>query len=256
MSDKQGTLQELLVASFNYQTDNLYTAIPCIVIAVREAGDTALVDIQPTVNQRLVDGTVSERAPVLGVPVSFPISSDAGVIFPIKVGTTGTAIFSMRSIESWKAGNGRPRSPTVQSKFDKSDAIFFPGIQPPGVTIASPTKHVWPHSNGDVVVFNNVGSGTENEVRLKASGEVVINTNQNVSVNCNNASITAQGEVAIDCSNFDLTADTATFAIGNTTWQGTFTGNGASFTFNGLEYNTHYHTNVSPGSGNSGGPVS
>lgn len=254
MSNRQSSLQELLIAAFESQMNNVYTAIPCIVVAVRDDGNTALVDIKPTVNQRFVDGTVSERAVVLGVPVSFPVSGTAGVLFPIKVGTTGTAIFSMRSTETWKSGNGRPVTPNNQGKFDKSDALFFPGIQPPGMSVADPAKHIWPHSNNDVVVFNNLGSATENEIRLTASGDVNISTSQNVNVVCNNANIQANNGVTMSCSHFDLTASTATFAIADTDWIGDFGGVG-TFTFNGIEFDTHQHIDVQAGTDISGGPI-
>lgn len=260
MSNREGNLQELLVASFESQMANVYTSIPCIVVAVRDDGDTALVDIKPTVNQRFVDGTVSERGVILGVPVGHFVTESSGVLLPIKVGTTGLAVFSMRSMETWKSGNGRPVTPNNQGKFDKSDASFFPGIQPPGISVANPSKHVWSHSNNDVVVFNNLGSATENEVRLTASGDVNISTAQNVNVVCNNANIQANNEIAINCSNFDVTADTATFAIGSTNWVGNITQSGnysitGKLTFNGIDADTHRHTNVDPGTGTSGGPI-
>lgn len=260
MSNRDASLQELLESAFQSQMNNIHTAIPCIVIAVRDSGNGAMVDIQPTVNQKFKDNTVKERPPILGVPVSFPVSSTAGVLFPIKVGTTGTAIFSMRGLDIWKNSNGKPSTPSNASKFDKSDALFFPGIQPPGMSLANPSKHTWPHSTDDVVVFNNVGSGTENEVRLQPSGNIVINTNQDVEVNCNNASITAQANVTINCASLDVTADTATFAITNTTWVGNISHSGnytltGTATFNGIVFDTHKHTNVQPGIGTSGGPT-
>lgn len=253
MSNREASLQELLGSAFQSQMNNIHTAIPCIVVAVRQNGDTAMVDIQPTVNQKFKDGTTRERPVILGVPVSFPVSSTAGVLFPIKTGTTGTAIFSMRGLEVWKNGQGTPSAPNNASKFDKSDALFYPGIQPPGVSVANPSKHVWPHSNNDVVVFNNLGSGTENEYRLKANGDVDISTNQNVNVICQNATVTAQSNIDMTCETFSLDATTinmsatsASISITNTTWtgnisqSGNYTGTGTQ-TFNGVIFSTHDH---------------
>lgn len=254
MSSRQASMQELLVASFESQMANVYTSIPCIVVAVRDGGDTALVDIKPTINQRFVDGTIKERSVILGVPVGHLVTESSGVLLPIKVGTTGLAVFSMRSMETWKSGEGRPVTPNNQAKFDKSDASFFPGIQPPGMSVANPSKHIWSHSNNDVVVFNNLGTDTENEIRLTASGDVNISTAQNVNVICNNASIQANNEVAINCSNLDVTATTATFSIGTTTWVGDYSGTG-TFTFNGIVADTHRHSGVTAGNDNSGGPI-
>src|ERR1043165_4620453 len=104
-------IQSTMMSAFDSQINNLYTSIPCIVVAVRDGLNGQMVDIQPTINQKQQDGTVAERPVVAGVPVSFPVSSTAGFTFPIKVGSTGIAIFSMRNMDGWKAGNGRPSSP-------------------------------------------------------------------------------------------------------------------------------------------------
>ncbi len=197
MSDREGSLQEVLVAAFQNQMSNVNTAIPCIVVAVRDSLNGAMVDIQPTVNQRFKDGEVKERPVVLGVPVAFPVSSTAGLTFPIKVGSTGIAIFSMRNLDAWKNSSGRPTTPLNYAKFDKGDAMFIPGIQPPGESVNNPSKRTWPHSTEDVVLVNNIGTANECEVRLKPSGDVVINTLQNVEVKCNNATVTATASISL-----------------------------------------------------------
>lgn len=256
-------LESVLGSAFWSEMNNIYTAIPCVVIAVREGGDGALVDIQPTINQKFVDGTVSQRTPILGVPVSFPMSSSAGVMFPIKVGTTGLAIFSMRNLESWKASNGASVNPLNRAKFDKSDAIFFPGIQPPNINITRPRFHKFSHSNEDLVLFNNIGTEQENEVRLKSDGDIVLNTDQSVTINakqdvninCENMSVVANSSIELQTQDFKLSSSEADFTIGTTGWQGSINGVGGTFTYNGVEYNTHVHTGVDPGNGTSGPPV-
>ena len=209
MSDRSGSLQEVLVAAFQNQMSNVNTAIPCIVVAVRDSLNGAMVDIQPTVNQRFKDGEVKERPVILGIPVSFPVSSTAGLTFPIKVGSTGIAVFSMRNLDAWKNSSGRPTTPLNFAKFDKGDAMFIPGIQPPGESVNNPSKRTWPHSTEDVVLVNNIGTANECEVRLKASGDIVINTNQNVEVNCKNANVTAQENVDVICQNVTVDCDIA-----------------------------------------------
>lgn len=269
MSDREGSLQEVLVAAFQNQMSNVNTAIPCIVVAIRDSLNGSMVDIQPTVNQRFKDGKVKERPVVLGIPVSFPVSSTAGLTFPIKVGTTGIAIFSMRNLDAWKNGSGRPTTPLNFAKFDKGDAMFIPGIQPPGVNVNNPNKRTWTHSTEDTVLVNNIGTGQECEVRLKASGDIVINTNQNVEVNCNNATVIAQADIDMTCQNFSIDASdsfsvsaaTASITIGNTAWVGNIdhTGNytlSGTATFNGIVWDTHKHIGVNPGVGTSGGPTS
>lgn len=227
---RSGTFEEAVFAAIENYMGNVYTAIPCRVIAVRTSQSGAMVDIQPTINQRFRDGSTSPRSPILGVPVSFPVSSNAGVIFPVGIGTTGLAVFSMRSMDSWKGGDGGNSTPTNFAKFDKSDAVFFPGIQPPREFVGIPSKHAFGRNLADVVVFNNLGSGQENEIRLAPNGNVAINTNQDVNINC---------------ANFNVNASGANFNIGNTSWSGDYSGSG-TFTFNGVVFETHVHGTSPP----------
>lgn len=252
-------IQDTINSAFDYKMESVNTAIPCIVIGVRDNGSTQLVDIQPTINQKALDGTVKERPPIYGVPISFPISSKAGMTFPIEVGTTGTAIFSMRDIAAWKAGNGRPGTPQTQGKMSASDAMFYPGIQPPGTAVNDPAKHVLTHSTSDTVMFANLG-GTEAEVRIKADGSIEINTsNKPVTINCNIATVNASDSINLNSPQMTVDVN-ETLWIGNITYQGnlTQTGNYTATgvqTFNGIVFSTHKHNGVQTGTGTSGTPV-
>jgi len=253
------SLQEFANAAFDYQTNNLYTAMPGIVVTVRDNFNQLSVDVQPSVNIKNKDGTTKERPAVLNVPVQMPSSSTAALTFPVNVGDPVLLVYSMRSVDNWKRGEGRPATPNDNRKFDKRDCIAIPGIWPFGQSINNPSVRVWTHSTGDLVISNNIG-GTENEVRLHQGGNITINTNQDVAVNCNNATITAQADITLDCTNLDVTATTATFQIANTTWLGNISHTGnytliGTGTFNGIAFDTHKHTNVQPGIGVSGGPT-
>lgn len=243
-------IQSTMMSAFDSQMNNIYTILPCIVVAVRDGLNGQMVDIQPTINQKQQDGTVAERPIIAGVPVSFQVSKKAGFTFPIEVGDTGTAMFSMRNMDGWKAGNGRPASPMNFSKMDKSDAIFLPGIQPPGVAVNNPAKHVLTHDTKDTVMFGNLG-GAEAEVRIKVDGSVEINTsNQPVVINCSDATVNASNSI-------NLNAPTMTVDVANTLWigdvvqQGNWTQTG-TYILNTININLHKHTGVTTGAGTSG----
>ena len=243
-------VQELLGAGFDNKINNMYTSLPCIVIAVRDGLNGQMVDIQPTINQKFKDGTVKERPQVLGVPVSFPVSSTAGFTFPIKVGSTGIAIFSMRNMDGWKAGNGRPASPMNFAKMDKGDAMFIPGIQPPGSAVNNPAKHILTHDPSDAVLFQNLG-GVESEVRLKADGSIEINTsNQPVVINCSDATVNASGSIELNAQTMTVDCP-STLWIGDVAQQGNWTQTG-TYVLNTININLHKHTGVTTGSGTSG----
>ena len=255
----ESIIQDVLTASFESQMSNIHTAIPCIVVAVRDGLNGQMVDIQPTINQKFQDGGVKERPVILGVPIAFPVSKTAGFTFPIASGDTGIAIFSMRNMDSWKSGNGRPSTPANFAKMDKGDAMFIPGIQPPGMAVNNPAKHVLTHDTKDTVVFSNLGAA-ECEVRLKADGSIEINTsNQPVVINCSDATINASTSVNINTPSMVVDADVTTW-IGNINLQGNlvqignYTITGVA-TFNGIPFSTHKHLGVQTGSGTSGGPT-
>ena len=247
---RESSLQELVVASFDAQIANQYTSIPCIVVSVDGPN---MVSIQPTINNKSRDGTVVERPPILGVPVGFPVSSTAGMTFPIKVGDTGLAVFSMRNLDGWKAGNGRPSSPQNFAVMDKGDAMFYPGLQPPGSSINSPGKHVLAHNTADTVMFSNIG-GNEAEVRIKADGSIEINTSQQpVTINCSEAIVNASTSIQLTSPAMIVDCENMTF-VGNITHQGDYTQVG-TYTLNSININLHKHIGVTSGNGTSGTPV-
>lgn len=247
MANQVPSLQETLVAAFQSQMQNVWTAIPCIVVAVRDNLNTQMVDIQPAINQKMKDGTTRERPVILGVPVSFPVSKTAGFTFPISVGDTGLAVFSMRNMDAWKSGNGRPAAPMNFAKMDKGDAIFIPGVQPMSVAVNNPTKRIWDHSTADAVLVNNIGIANEAELRIKPDGSILIRTSGAVSVECDTADVLANTSALI-------TTPTLTVNAGQTNWTGNGTVTG-TWTFNGIPVDTHKHIGVTPGSGTSGTPV-
>lgn len=238
-SEAVAAIQNTIVSAFDSQMQNLYTILPCIVVAVRDDLNGQVVDIQPTINQKMQDGTVAERPTIGNVPVSFQVSKKAGFTFPIEVGDTGTALFSMRNMDGWKAGNGRPSSPMNFAKMDKGDAIFLPGIQPPGIAVNNPAKHILTHNTKDTVMFGNLG-GAEAEVRIKVDGSVEINTsNQPVVINCSDATVNASNSINLNAVNLTVDATNSTW-IGPINHTGNYTGVGVQ-TFNGIIFGTHDH---------------
>lgn len=243
-------LQDLIISAIESENNNKYTCIPCIVVAVRDDLNTQMVDIQPSVNQLFKDGTVKERPVIQGVPVSFQVSKTAGFTFPINVGDTGTAIFSMRSIEAWKGGNGRPSAPPNFSKMDKSDAIFIPGIQPSGNAVNNPAKHVLTHSTKDTVIFGNIG-GAEAELRIRADGSIGITTS-NMPIIVEGSDVTINAASSINLNTPQLTVDAGTTLwLGPIVHQGDYTQTG-TYVLNTININLHKHTGVTPGNGTSG----
>lgn len=247
MSDVSSALQELLNSAISSEMNNMYTAIPCVVVNVRESLAGQMVDIQPTLNQKMKDGTIAERPPILGVPVIFPASRLAALTFPINKGDTGLAVFSMRNLDGWKSGTGLPTTPLNQAKFDKGDAIFIPGLQTPSQAVNNPQKRVWQHSTQDTVLATNIGTATEVEIRLKNNGNVIINSRGKVEINCDTAEVVADTQASLFTPLLNIQA-TQTVWSGNITLNGNLTTTGV-MSYNGVNFATHVHGN-SPGPSN------
>lgn len=237
-------MQDVLTAAFQSQMNNVHTAIPCIVVQVQGPDRVA---IQPSINQKMKDGGTKERPVVVNVPICFPVSKSAGMTFPIKPGDTGIAIFSMRSIEAWKNSDGYPSTPLNYAKMDKQDAMFVPGLQTTNVSVNSPSKHIWDHSVEDTVMFSGLGTSYEAEVRIKPNGNVLIRTNKDLSIECDNASVIANTSASITTPLLSINAEQTDW-IGNVTHVGIFT-------FNGIPFASHKHIGVQTGNGTSGTPV-
>lgn len=252
------SLQELITSSFEHQMAGINTCIPGIIVSVDDL-DSLSVSVQPTVNMKFKDGQVQEYPTITNVPLLMPSSSTSAVTFPVNVGDPVLIIFSMRGVDNFKAGNGRPAAPTDFRKFDLSDAFAIPAPWPKSKSINNPSKHVWDHSPKDMVMVHNLGGGSECEFRLKADGNIQIRTNQDVEVL--GKSITVNATEGINLNSPTMTVD-----IDNTTWigainlqgnlvqVGNYTMTGIA-TFNGIVFNTHRHLGVTTGSGTSGGPT-
>lgn len=262
----ESSLEENLKGAIQQELNNVYTVIPGIVIAVRNNLNTQEVDVQPTINQKMSDGTVKERTQILGVPVQFPSSKTSSLTFPINVGDPVSLHFSMRSLEAWKGSNGRPTTPVNKGKFDKSDCFAVPGLFPSGEAINNPSKHTWPHNTKDTVLVHNLGTGNEVEIRMQPNGDILVRTRQDVIVECENASVTANSNVDVTCADATVIASgnlaldsssgswtsnsldifSSTINIfGDISHSGAYVQSGI-FTLNGTVVNTHTHQNQVP----------
>lgn len=226
-------LQELIESSFDKNTEGLFTAIPGIVVRVRDNFENLYVDVQPSINDNKRDGSTTERPVVLNIPVQMPSSSKAALTLPIAAGDPVLLVYSMRGTDVWKRSDGYPQTPSDFRKFDKRDCFAIPGVWPIPRSVNNPAKHSWDHNPQDVVLVNNLGASNEVEVRLKQDGNVLIRTRNNISVECDNAEVIANTSASITTP--DLTIDAA-----NCLWTGNVTHVG-TFTFNGVNFSTHRH---------------
>lgn len=225
--------EEFLRAGVWKELNKLNTVIPAIVVNVQNDFKEQIVDIQPTINIILQDGsTISERSVIMGVPVVQFSSGKSALTMPIEKGDKLLCLFSMRALEVWQESNGKPTTPNNFSKFHEKDAIAIPGLYPRKEAINNPRKRTLPHSTKDMVLAANIGTSEEAEIRIKPSGKIEIN--------CKEAVINAETSV-------NITSPTSTFN-GDVVINGNMDQTG-TFTLDGINVNNHTH----PQANDSGG---
>ncbi len=169
--------------------EDVWTAIRCTVIKVTNAEENR-VDVQPSINQLFKDDTTIPYSTIFNVPIVFPCTKRSALSFPIAVGDSVLCVFSQRGLDSFKASNGYPTTPTDLRKFSSRDAIAIPGLLPFNKSINKDSNRSLPHSLDDVVLAHNLGTSNECEYRLKASGDVSVKA-KNFTLEAETATITA-----------------------------------------------------------------
>ena len=183
-------LESLLNSMFEYKSREMYTALPAVVVSVHNNLSTLTIDAQPAVNVREPDSeNVIPRPVIQNIPVQMPSSSTSAFTYPVNVGDSVLLVFCMDGIDSWKRGDGRSSTPSDYRHHSIRDCFAITGIHTMSGSVNNPSKRVWAHNTKDAVITHNIGRGNETEVRLLASGGVVINTNQSATINCKEANI-------------------------------------------------------------------
>lgn len=250
----EALLSDYIQTQFQVNIADMYTALPCIVTNVVGNFENQRVDVQPSINTLYKDGTSEEHTQILGVPVLLPGSSSSLVSFPVNVGDTVMCVFSQRSMDNFKIGNGQPTVPNDYRKFSDQDAVAIPGLFSFSKSVNRPAIRKYPHNpKTDLVIAHNIASGTEVMIHMKQNGDLVINTEATVTVNCKTGQMNATESYTITTPTLNIDATTTNWT-GNIIHTGNYTMTGQA-KFNGILFDTHKHIGVTPGSGTSGTPT-
>lgn len=257
---QDNSFDEIQKLAFMHFSQQMFICLPCVVVSVQDLGQQRIT-VQPSINFKYKDGKEEEQAVIMNVPVVFPASRTSSLTFPINVNDTVLCVFSQRGLDVFKSGSGYPATPLDYRRFSNRDAIAIPGIFPFAKAVNNPAKHNLAHSLNDMVMVHNIGTSGECEVRLKESGDIQINTpNHKVIVNCTDAEVNATSSATVTTETITLNASTMTVNVGDTNWNGNIvlTGNltqSGTYVLDGITFNGHKHTDVTPGIGISGGPT-
>lgn len=249
-----GLLNEYLKSEFEYSMAEMWFACPGVVVGVSGDLSDLRVNVKPAINELYADGTNEEHLDILSVPVIMPGGANTLISFPINPGDTVMLVFSQRSMDNFKIGNGQPTQPNDARKFQAEDAVAIPGLFPFAKSANRPSIRKYPHNpRTDLVVAHNIASGTEVMIQFKQSGDMIVNTEQGVTVNCKTGVVNATESYTLNTPKLNINATATTWA-GNITHTGNYTQTGTS-TFNGIVFATHKHLGVTTGSGTSGVPT-
>jgi hypothetical protein len=183
---------------------NIHTAMPGEVVSFDPLTQTATV--QPEL-QRLLEGADAPESisPIEDVPVAMPGGGNFWINLDIQPGDTGIIIWSERSIANWLNQGGQV-DPDDSRKFDLSDAMFIPGINPlPGVLVP-------PLETGSLILRNKTGTVkitmTDTDVTIEniyGKIELTSSTLKLSNTSGGTVEIKSSGQVAVNGTN--LTVD-------------------------------------------------
>ncbi len=209
MSAEYG-LSEFIQDGVEFATKQMNTAIPGVVVTVRQSLHQMTVDVQPTVSFVTDDDEAVDRPVVLNVPIHFPTSKKSGMTFPVEPGDPVLLVYSMRNMDSWKRGQGAESAiPTDKRKFDRRDCVAIPGVMPFSQSPNDPAKHTHDHDSKDTVMYSNLGDGNEVEVRLKPDGNLIIHAPVKVTVYTKDAEVNADNSTTVNTQTATVNADTS-----------------------------------------------
>src|SRR5690606_35212297 len=200
------TLEGVIRQYITNAQNGMFTSMPARVENVVNMGEQR-VDVQLLVDRVTPDNGVLAHPPILSVPLIFPGSMSSQFSFPVRRGDIVLCVFSQRSIDRFKLGANDRHRPIDFRKYSRNDAMAIPGLFSFPSAVNNPDKRTLDHDTNDTVMVHNIGTGSECEVRLKASGDVIINSPGLVQVNCTTAEINASESVTIDTPQTTVTGD-------------------------------------------------
>jgi len=250
----EGLLRQYITNTIN----GMFTAMPCKIVNVTML-DQQRLDVKPLIERVTPDNDILEHPVILNVPLIFPGSRSSQFSFPVRVGDTVLCIFSQRSLDRFKLGAVESHRPIDFRKYSRNDAMAIPGLFPFDIAVNNPSKHSLSHDINDTVMVHNIGTEAECEVRLKSSGDIVINAPGNkVEVNCQTSVINAEDSATVNTTTSTVnasdssTVNTSTASI-NASSSTTIDSPNTTVTGNMLVQGTFTYTSGMVGSGSAGG---
>lgn len=210
-------VQEALRLAINGALNNVWTALPGVVVSVNLEAQT--VAVQPTVQGTITDkeGNVSDiNLPVLpDVPIVWPRAGGFALTFPVKPEDEVLVVFASRCIDAWwQEGTVSPAMEARTHDLSDGFAILAPTSQP---------KRLVNVSAENVQLRNEAGSSV---IEIDAAGNIALRTDGTLRITA--------GQIVVE---------------------GPVTQSGGSVVLDdGVDHVGHVHGGVTTGSGTTSGP--
>lgn len=238
---------DVIKTELHNHNDSSRTNFPAVVTGVNNTNPPS-VTVQILNPRYTDDGENMDELHILNVPIAQIRTHQSMILFPVNVGDEGMCLVADNSLDNFKiASNSSPTRVNNNRMKDAMDAVFYPGLAPPGAIAQQLQGLKLPRDANDLTIIHNTGTGAETNITLKADGNVEINSQFTVRVNAKDIELNADNSVSINASSLNVN-------VANTTWTGNNTISG-TWTFNGIPFDSHKHMGVTPGSGVSGFPT-
>jgi hypothetical protein len=242
--ERSGITTTLLQAVVEAAKSDINTAIPCIVVSYDAAKQTCV--LQPAIQYKFTqkDGSFIwlDLPNLLDCPVFFPSGGGFTLTFPVAAGDEALAIFSQRCIDAWYSSGEHQNIQSDIRLHDLSDGFAFVGIRSTprflgGVSTSS--AQLRSDDGGTLIDVNN--------------GNIALTASTSVTINSPATHVT--GTLAVDGLLTYNDGIAGNPGIHDSIINGNFTQSGGVLSSNGIALDTHVHSGVEPGSGDSGPPA-
>lgn len=265
--------EEILNAAFDYHISKIFTTI--IGTIINASNENGKINVRPSIKFINVAGDLLELPSIVNVPLQLPASQRGGFTFPVASGDNVILLFSQRAIDNWKHGSSTDANASDFRKFSIKDCVAIPCVNPFTQNMNNQKKHIWSHNEMDVLVFHNSRTQRETEIRLLADGGIIINTNQDIEVNCRNSTVNVEKHVEVNTNtaqvnvedNVEVNTDTAVINVETkaeitcplSIWEGDIEMKGrldvdGEVLSNGIQLDAHTHNGVVTGYSNTSQP--
>lgn len=242
--------QDYISTALDNQAENHRTAFLGKVIAVNnQATRSVTVKI---LNERYNDeGDNMDDALILNVPVWDFRTTSSLITMPIRVGDVGMCVVMDSNTDNFKISQtARPTEVYDNRIRNVMDSVFIPGVYPFPMMINQNQQSSTVTDYESLNIVHNVGTGAEVGISLRGDGNAEIKSPFTVKVEAKDIELTSVATMTLNTPSLNVNAANTTWT-GNITHTGNYTMTGQAV-FNGVLFDTHFHSGVTPGMGVSG----